>query len=335
MEDRLTPANLDLVVNITTDVTNLNDNYLTLREALEQCNAETPTTTHTISFANNIKGLTITLDPNPTDYGRLSIKKNVEIEGSELMMHIKRDQTSATKHQLFYVASGVTAKLNHLDLSRGEIANADGGAIISFGNLTMDFCRIHDNAAPDGVGGGIYAQAGSLTLIECDFDDNSASKGGGLGLNGVVCATLTDSTFYHNLATTGGGMFIFCPADGDPPAIVLDHCSFERNESLTDGGGLYVEPATAGPGVLLTLKNGTEFVRNKAFGTNGKGGGVYFGRGTITFAAGPMQPVRFDTNTAPNGDGLYRVTGTTMVGATGGLNPDLIFVDDQQATGGA
>jgi hypothetical protein len=39
-----------------------------------------------------------------------------------------------------------------------------------------------------------------------------------------------------------------------------------------------------------------------------KGGGVYFGAGTITLAG-----VTIDDNTAVSGTNLYRVTGTTLV----------------------
>lgn len=276
----MVPANLNLVVNSLTDV-NADNNVLTLREALEQCNNEVPTTTHTISFAGALQNGTITLNPDAdAGYGRLSIKQNIEINfnGSPSNpIYIQRDKNSDIKHGIFYVKSGVTAKMKYLDIAHGAVNGGNGAGIVTFGNLTLDWCRVHHNTVSTGLGGAIMAQNGSLTLTECDIEYNSADIGGGVALNSGVSATFTNTVIADNKANlSGGGLAISCPATGAAANVVLQGCFVTGNEAENEGGGIWVESTAAGSGVNLTLKT-TDIEHNKVLATQGKGGGIYFG----------------------------------------------------------
>jgi hypothetical protein len=330
-EDRCVPANLALVVTTLQDVNNPNDDAvnLTLREAIAKCNDEVPTTQHTITFAWPIYGGTITLNPDPNGYGQLALRRNIDINGAVEMI-VQRDQTSEIKHRLFYVGAGVTARLSNLELRRGAIDGSNGGAIVSFGNLTLSNCSIHHNVVTDGTGGGVQAQAGSLTIKDgCGIDDNQAVHGGGIFLNAGVGATIKESIFEHNIASGyGGGIGISCPEAGDAATVTLWSSHLYRNEAASLGGGIWVEKRNEGPGVLLNLQQLTEIRENKVTDAQGKGGGIYFGRGTISFTGDSDAPVKILYNTATTGDGMYRVTGTTLA-----PNPNVIYTDDEAVEG--
>ena len=88
-----------------------------------------------------------------------------------------------------------------------------GGAILSFGDLTLLDCVVSGNTAGDsaggigniGTGGGI-ANFGTMTLDHCTVADNDSSDGGGLYNAGAM--VISNSTVTGNSAEFyGGGIY--------------------------------------------------------------------------------------------------------------------------------
>lgn len=153
-------------------------------------------------------------------------------------------------------------------LTRNVIANntAEAGGGIAFdgeisSNLAIHRCRIEDNIAEDGNGGGILAFGdGTVDVFNCVVSNNVASKdGGGISIrppffsragggpnppcdavetcSNVLTVTVANSLIVGNTANGtigGGGIFVGDCADGH-----ISDCTFSCN-STTSGGGAVV-----------------------------------------------------------------------------------------------
>jgi CSLREA domain-containing protein len=171
-----------------------------------------------------------------------------------------------------------------------------GAGIYNRSKLTLYDLSIHDNTAvvpPGGVGGsaggGIFNEAGTLTLYNTQVFSNVADhgagihnfatatlnatnvhlsgnnangSGGGLWNNMAATATLNDAVIRLNDAgETGAGIY----NSGD---LEINLATFEENESVLDGGGLFT--TTSGVSILYD----TWFTNN-----NGRHGGAVYNQG--------------------------------------------------------
>jgi hypothetical protein len=151
-----------------------------------------------------------------------------------------------------------------------------GGAILTFGPLTLDRCVIETSATfnPPGDtgedGGGIHAQgpgpAISLTITNSTFRLNNSFKYGG-AVNANNCNTvIVGSTFEHNTAGADGGGLAQSLG-----TLAVENSTFFANEAARDGGGIYVHGVGANNLHNVTLDgNGADWDLDG----NGKGGGI-------------------------------------------------------------
>jgi len=150
-------------------------------------------------------------------------------------------------------------------------AESDGGAVGSFGIITMVNCIFNRNSAC--MDGGAFSNKGGgewtypfPTLISCTFTGNSASNGGGM-YNGNIYGgdwcypTLISCTFTANAATNGGGICNF-----ELTISELANCIFTAN-TADYGGAIHNYSIGYGP-VAATLTNCT-FSRNIARASGG------------------------------------------------------------------
>ena len=182
----------------------------------------------TISFSTNLSGRVLLLTN-----GVFSLNNNVTIDGSALPNGILLNGDHSTP--IFNVPGGVTAILNSLTMSNGYSASGYGGAVLSFGNLTINNCKLVNNQCA-GTAGALAAAFGSLTLsnttvagnvcdncsaiyiqdqpatlIGCTVSGNSGYYGDALRLQAAGANTtlmLLNSTFAGNVATNGAGAAI-------------------------------------------------------------------------------------------------------------------------------
>lgn len=149
------------------------------------------------------------------------------------------------------------------------------------------------------------------------FEGGNASLGGALFISVGATAIISTSVLHYNSASVaGGGVYVAGQSgNGNATNVTLSDVSIHDNLSQGGGGGVFVSTANNGPGTQLLIDGGSQIHNNHALGAgSGLGGGIYVGAGTITF-----DNAWIANNTAANGDGMYRVVGTTKVLGPGGV----------------
>ncbi|MGD9126108.1 MAG: choice-of-anchor Q domain-containing protein, partial [Planctomycetia bacterium] len=225
---RETPS---LTVTTDSDVFDLYDGQITLREAIYYADSDTLGTT--VTFDPTLDGATIILDGTA-----LSIDKTLTIDASSL--------TSLTidangQSQVLSVIANDTdeALVNSLTITGGVGYN--GGGIYTNSHLTITDSVITDNSAFDG--GGLYAASGSyLTIIRSILSDNIAGSDGG-GILNRSDTTILNSIIAGNSAFDGGGLY----NANDNPLIITN--STITGNTADNAGGIYNN------GDTLTINN--------------------------------------------------------------------------------
>ncbi|MCI0700297.1 MAG: hypothetical protein L0241_04365 [Planctomycetia bacterium] len=265
------------VVDTLQDVVDQTDNKTSLREAIQQLNPIEGD--HTITFAQNIQGGTITLDPNEGQLSVTTAGSNITIDGSGNFMTIQRDPYSQQQHRLFSVGLSNTLNLVNLNLLWGWAAG--GGAIASNGNLIINHCWLGYNSSSD-AGGAIAQLRGDLLILDSVISFNSAVNGGGISVFTEATSTVIyNTTLEWNSAQEAGGGIEILGSDGQTAkTVILDDVGVYDNGAQEAGGGIYVNGGTVGTD--LTLQNDTfvsdNWVTNPDPMYQTKGGGIYFGR---------------------------------------------------------
>ncbi|WJW68655.1 right-handed parallel beta-helix repeat-containing protein [Candidatus Chlorohelix allophototropha] len=173
-------------------------------------------------------------------------------------------------YQIFSVNLGKSLSLTNLNLTNGTATL--GGAIESYGSVTVTNSTFYGNSAPSGYGGAIYNDSGSVTVTNSTFYGNSAIYSGAIYNNVNSSVTVTNSTFYGNSATnTGGAILNFgtltisnSTMSGNSATsyggaivnyggtVTLTNSTMSGN-SATDGGAIYISSSTGS----LTISNST------------------------------------------------------------------------------
>ncbi len=156
---------------------------------------------------------------------------------------------TGTKDRLIDVPIGAMLTVRNLTLRNGN-ANGSGGAIRSFGELTVLNSYLHHNTARGG---------GAISIEE----DCSDEPGGACLVDESdyeVYATITDTYLADNTSTTQGGAISHSHGK-----LLLDGSTLARNDAVQRGGG-------------LAVLSGTVKMTNSTISTNdaGRGGGGLF-----------------------------------------------------------
>lgn len=276
----------------------------------------------------NVNG-PITLDPAPTK-GQINLGKpgqttEINIRGD--MTIIQRDAGSANKHRIFDVLANTTVKLTYLELKNGKVDYEVGGAVRSGGNLTVDGCIFRQNEAMNSFGGAIAAVGGSLDVHGVSqFTGNSATYGGAVYIGERIPADISYTEFVLNTASgQGGAIYILSSTTAEYTTVTLDNVDVNGNVSAGRGSGIMVSTIGQGAGTALTLSS--THIRNNVvtsqIAEHGRGGGVYFGAGTVALLG-----VVFEDNSALSGDGMYRRTGTMVAPF-----PFVTYINDSEVVG--
>ena len=187
------------------------------------------------------------------------------------------------------VGAGLVASKVGFAHGGGSGPDADGGAVKSFGTLTLVDAAVRDStstahgggisnsgtlvltrsvvsgntAATDG--GGIWSNAATLIVRDSTLDDNhaTAGAGGGIAIFGTSTTRLDGSTLSANTAGTIGGGLI----NADFGAATLTDCTVSGNTAGSSGGGVDAAGGT------VTLASVTVTSNTSDAGNGGAGGG--------------------------------------------------------------
>jgi predicted outer membrane repeat protein len=197
--------------------------------------------------------------------------------------------------------SGVTVSLNG--------SGSGGGVYIQGTNATITGSTLNGNVGSNG-GGFYHAGGGVATIINTNFADNSATTFGG-GIYTLGALTMTGGTVSGNSTVLGGGIALDATATGGAPPMRITGTRVQSNQASRQGGGIYVFGT---PDVVLTdmtiAQNQT--VHGGSF-TNTSGGGIY------TAVAKPIIVNRstINNNTSYGGGGLWIDRGLAPTGTPG------------------
>lgn len=116
-------------------------------------------------------------------------------------------------------------------------AGSSGGGLYCSTNsqVMIRRCEFISNQCSTGFGGGLaFNNTGLPVVHRCRFEGNaSGDQGGGLG-SWQTDATILNSVFLNNLATTSGGAYYSQDAEDD-----FHRCTFVKNRSLGEGSAWY------------------------------------------------------------------------------------------------
>ena len=139
-------------------------------------------------------------------------------------------------------------------LFSGNSATVYGGAIYVAGTIsvldsTFSSNSVNSTVGTWGNGGAIYG-AGTITVLDSTFSSNSANNTvSGFGYGGAIfgaVATVTNSTFSGNSATSGGGAIYAAGAFRVSPSVT--NATFSGNSATSGGGAI-------GATVGVTVRN--------------------------------------------------------------------------------
>jgi len=124
----------------------------------------------------------------PLSSGQITIDKNLTIQGPGAnLLNVQNVAPASPTNRVFKVNKGVTATINGLTVSGGNVIDANGGGILNQGNLTITGSVIRDNRADDSnpvvdirvYGGGIYNSENAVLTVTYSTISNNYVRGGG------------------------------------------------------------------------------------------------------------------------------------------------------------
>ncbi|MUG99430.1 hypothetical protein F7734_46945 [Scytonema sp. UIC 10036] len=291
-----------ITVNSIADLVDESDGLTTLREAINQANADSSRDLIVFDSSLFASPQTITLS-----LGELDITQNLSIVAprdtltGENSVTVSGNQAS----RVFEIAAEATVTLNGLIIAdgRGNLPNGFGGGINNSGSLIIDNSIVRNHQAM--YGGGIY-NLGTITVNNSTISNNFVSGmglGGGGGIYNLGTITVNNSTISNNsesgLGGNGGGGIH--NAGG---VVIVNHSSINDNRSFASGnegrgGGIY------NVGGNITLSNST-LNGNSSGGRGGSGGGIYNNAsGKVTLLHTTVSSNRLTSGFADSGGGIF------------------------------
>ena len=247
---RETPS---LTVTSSTDIVDLYDGEISLREAIRY--ADSDTLGNAIAFDDTLDGSTITLSG-----AALWLEHPLTVNASSLSS-LAIDGAGLSRVFLISASEGEEIELNALTITGGHGSQRGGGIYNRSSTLVVKNCTVFGNSA--GIGGGVYNGCGSLEIVDSTVSGNTAFSGGGL-FNYRGAATLVNSIVVNNSADDGGGIYNGSGArlevrnsiisgntaiDDDPfdpwqpPGIKMDVAPLWISEPCGRGGGIFSSPS--------------------------------------------------------------------------------------------
>jgi predicted outer membrane repeat protein len=244
------------------------------------------------------------LDLSHNLYGAIVIA-----EGSDLtMLDCIMDSNVGKAGAGLDVEINCTAYVYNCDITNNE--GPTTGGVLLRGDVTMEHCRIDNNAATGSagvMGGGIGVLGGSPTLRYCTITDNvSGGNGGGIYFTGDTTFGLLENCLIANNHCDGDEGLAGGIGASSFASPTLRNCVVTNNSTTgqwSDGGGVSAQSAN------LVMDNCTLYA-------NAVGGTTYTG-GNLAIAANPTLNTVTVTNTiiagATSGAGVSCTWGAEVV----------------------
>lgn len=220
-----------LLVTTEADENGTNPSALSLREALAlAANNTTHPGLDQIEFAPGVDEIDLN--------SALLVDSSVNIVGSPTA-NVTLDAQDNDRVVLVY--GGIDVTIRDLTMTRGYVPSPyNGGAIFTFGNLTLDSVTVSNSEAGN-WGGGIYVYpTGSLQLINSTVDGNTGGNGAGVAghFGDGQRLFVSGSTISNNTSIAGGGV-VFYGYSGAPTGAIVNS-TLSSNSSYYAGGGVRV-----------------------------------------------------------------------------------------------
>ena len=312
-----------ITVNSIADTVDDNDGVTTLREAINQANADDGE--DLIVFERSVfsNPQTITLSGRELD-----ITHNLDIiapcdplTGANLV------EVSGNKaSRVFEIDTGATVSLDGLIIADGQLRGVYGGGIKNSGTLTLDNSIIRNNSVISAnrydvypsnrrMGGGIY-NLGTLTLNRSIVSNNSLEirnsfvSGGGIYNTGTL--EVNNSTISSNSAYAGGGIYNLGTVNVNNSTISGNTAVGGSVSGYGSGGGIYNN------GILNLVF--TTITRNQSF----NGAGVFNNAKSSAIVRNTIIAANLNGNsgnivgTNPDVSGTYTSYGYNLIGDSTG-----------------
>ncbi|MEM7128233.1 MAG: CSLREA domain-containing protein [Chloroflexota bacterium] len=214
-----------ITVNSLADTTTAGDGNCTLREAINNVNTGSDTTsgdclqadglTDTINLPAGMIILSGAANEDSNAGGDLDIQADVILNGSADGTAISggSDGSIMTDRVLHITSSADAVALNDLTITDGRGSGPGSGIFNDGGTVTVTRSTISENSVPGpSSGGGIYNK-GTMTILNSTVSGNeSGTTGGGMQNNLGATLLITNGTVTDNFATGafgrgGGGIF--------------------------------------------------------------------------------------------------------------------------------
>ncbi|MFO0836093.1 MAG: choice-of-anchor Q domain-containing protein [Phycisphaerales bacterium] len=277
---------LALVVDTNSDAVdgNYSAGNLSLREAIDACNANP--LADAITFASALNATTITLGGS-----ELLVFGDLTITGpSQNALSISGN----TATRVFEIASSASVSISKLTIKDGHSASLAGGVYIN-ANATLNLVEVALSGNTSSGGAGGINNDGTLTITNSTISGNTASSSHGGGINNTGTLTITGSTISQNTAQSpysGGGVNNF-------GQLTIASSTIYGNTALYGGG-------VNNSGGTFTITN-TNILQNSAPGANG--GAVHnYGNGT-----GTITNCTISGNSAELGAGVMNDSSTLTI----------------------
>ena len=237
-----------------------------------------------IIFDTFLNDITIYID------AELTISKDLTIIGNGITTTtIDANQIG----RIFFITENTNLHLQNISLINGDVTSlsSNGGAILSYGTITLENTKIENCKANNG--GAIYTTK-NYTFNNTTFTNNeSVIYGGALYHNGfanTVIPSLTECTFTGNSAGNDGGA-IYNDGYGGNASPINFSCTFTGNYAQDDGGAICNNGSY---GISNPIYLNCTFANNKAENT----GGVMFSYGAVGTAQASFHNSIIWNNTA-------------------------------------
>jgi uncharacterized repeat protein (TIGR01451 family) len=175
--------------------------------------------------------------------------------------------TATSGHGGALYASGGSATLANLTLSKNKAGNGGGALYITTGIFSLQNSTLSENdgGTTTGFGGAVYLQATKATLNNNILNKNLANSGAGLYLVNTPSATLNTLQFTENSSSgPGAGLYLNSSTAG------LNALTVRANQASGEGGGIYALYSR------VSMTN-TLIVANKVTSVTTYAAGVYVG----------------------------------------------------------
>lgn len=141
--------------------------------------------------------------------------------------------------RIFHIFTGINVSIRGVTLVNGDATRVeDGGAILNFGNLTLEDVTIENSLANRG---GALFNNGFVTMTDSFFHGNTAiADGGAIFNNDSGTITIDLSTISGNDAENGGGIF-----NSTGGTLGVNDTTIDGNTATVAGGGVFISNEVA------------------------------------------------------------------------------------------